>query len=36
MSPYMEEQLAFFSYLDHWDQVYWAVINEIVDIKRRS
>lgn len=28
---YMEEQTEFFPHLDHWSQVFWAVVNEIVD-----
>ena len=28
---YMEEQQEFFPHLDHWSQVFWAVVNEIVD-----
>jgi hypothetical protein len=28
---YMAEQVEFFPNLDHWEQVFWAVVNEIVD-----
>ena len=28
---YMAEQVEFFPHLDHWEQVFWAVVNEIVD-----
>jgi len=31
MSPYMEEQLELFPGSDHWDLVYWAIINELWD-----
>lgn len=28
---YMKEQQEFFPHLDHWSQVFWAIVNEIVD-----
>lgn len=31
MSPYMEEQNELFPGLDHWDRVYWAIVNELYD-----
>ena len=36
MNPYMIEQQENFPYLDHWDHVWWAVVNEIVDAYYRQ
>lgn len=30
---YMQDQRDNFPYLDHWSQVFWAIVNEIVDNK---
>jgi len=32
-SDYMKDQRENFPYLDHWSQVFWAIVNEIVDNK---
>lgn len=35
MNPYMIEQQENFPYLDHWEQVFWAVFNEVFDNQLR-
>ena len=35
-SNYMAEQVKYFPGLDHWEQVFWAVVNEIVDNQERN
>lgn len=35
MIDYMREQVVFFPERDHWDHVWWAIVNEIVDSRYR-
>ena len=33
---YMADQRHHFPQLDHWSQIWWAIVNEIVDNKWES